>query len=834
MLGEIAVDDGSGRLRAGDGVTPGGQVGALVSDLVPLAARLSLAEGTITSGRLAYSLWSQLNANTTAVYGTVAEVPITDTGTHTDPVVGGVVNNSGVFKKESAGWQRLYDVDAAAAGAARDQAVAAAATAQTATAAVATAGIGTYFTNSGYISSSGGQVMANAGWVCTDFLDASLFFTADISLIGDPGAYSVACFTEDWTVIPAGSVAAAAAGGVVTAAPARPADAAWVRYSARTPVGAQRFIPTEKNPSYLRGAANGDLLSDGNLFWGNTRRGYWTSATAPVLNNDANYRYSAPIRVYPGSVGGLKVDYDLWAAAAISPLFFLDANLNVIQSKRVAGAAGRVVGAVTVPPGASFTADISGTTMNVTVMAAGQSLAIGDEIQGSGVTAGTIVTAYGTATGALGTYTISISQTVASGPMTSPAAAFFQFSGGNPRVFSAARAAGSRVVVSPAAVTPPANTDLASGNLTPYATTFGFVTTAGTTPNSDSNWYRASTPLRGAVAGRFVIYDAYASTGMNVITAYDASGVVVGKVDGTGNYARMRGAYQLPANTASFHICYARNYPATVRYEISLPFTADAIIPPTGVFATYGDSRSSSDYAFIKAAGESRLGCTVSLQGKSGHTAQQLASDADLASLFALSPVPHGAWFYPGGNDTGGSGSVGTFSAGSINGVGGEAVVSPLAVNTATPEAGLKYIQYIDLVIQKMLAQWNNRRARANLTGSETEAERDAKMGAVIVPKIIMLCGDQQQRIDAANAFSLPANHERKRQAELEVARFRRVEFIDLYAMLPTDMSLEPYYPGVTDKVNNLGNDFMDGLHRNRFGIDKVFCLVAGYAGYAA
>lgn len=76
---------------------------------------ISLIAGTLTSGRLGYTTYALLAANVTAAVGTLAEVPITDVGTHTDPVVGGVVNNTGIFKWSAspAGWLRMYDTDAA-------------------------------------------------------------------------------------------------------------------------------------------------------------------------------------------------------------------------------------------------------------------------------------------------------------------------------------------------------------------------------------------------------------------------------------------------------------------------------------------------------------------------------------------------------------------------------------------------------------------------------------------------------------------------------------------------------------------------------------------------
>lgn len=62
------------------------------------------------------------------------------------------------------------------------------------------------------------------------------------------------------------------------------------------------------------------------------------------------------------------------------------------------------------PPGA-------GTVMNVSAIASG-SIYLGMQVTGTGVTAGTRVTAFGTGSGGVGTYTVSISQEVASTTIT--------------------------------------------------------------------------------------------------------------------------------------------------------------------------------------------------------------------------------------------------------------------------------------------------------------------------------------------------------------------------------------------------------------------------------
>jgi hypothetical protein len=66
---------------------------------------------------------------------------------------------------------------------------------------------------------------------------------------------------------------------------------------------------------------------------------------------------------------------------------------------------------------AEFTGFISGTTLTVTNVAAG-ALSQNAVLVGSGVSNGTVITEFGTGTGNIGTYTVNISQTVASTAMT--------------------------------------------------------------------------------------------------------------------------------------------------------------------------------------------------------------------------------------------------------------------------------------------------------------------------------------------------------------------------------------------------------------------------------
>jgi len=81
-------------------------------------------------------------------------------------------------------------------------------------------------------------------------------------------------------------------------------------------------------------------------------------------------------------------------------------TINLSQS-----VASRQMNSTTV--GALVTGSISGTTLTVSAVTSG-TLYVGQTIQGTGVTALTIITALGTGTGGAGTYTVSTSQTVSS------------------------------------------------------------------------------------------------------------------------------------------------------------------------------------------------------------------------------------------------------------------------------------------------------------------------------------------------------------------------------------------------------------------------------------
>jgi hypothetical protein len=76
------------------------------------------------------------------------------------------------------------------------------------------------------------------------------------------------------------------------------------------------------------------------------------------------------------------------------------------------------------PISSTFTGSIATTTLTVTAMLSGDAIVLGMFVSGTGVTAGTYITAFGTGTGGTGTYTVSTSQTASSTTITASANAY--------------------------------------------------------------------------------------------------------------------------------------------------------------------------------------------------------------------------------------------------------------------------------------------------------------------------------------------------------------------------------------------------------------------------
>lgn len=232
-------------------------------------------------------------------------------------------------------------------------------------------------------------------------------------------------------------------------------------------------------------------------------------------------------------------------------------------------------------------------------------------------------------------------------------------------------------------------------------------------------------------------------------------------------------------------------------------------LSPTDKILLYGDSISSEDYPWYKEAMEECTGATVWNGGFSGYNSAMLAQNAQLNRIWN-----YGARLViamVGGNDTGSVGSIGTFSGA----VEGEPVVSETSLSG--DYNGSYYIQAVSHIIRKFNAQYGNLRTRAGLTGSESEAEKTAKIDALLKPVLVFATPLPQKRNNNSDAFSIQENWMRKRAAVIECCEKYKVHCVDL-TMIPFDMEQEPFWVSPTDRFTNNGINTMDGLHLNKYG----------------
>ena len=114
---------------------------------------------------------------------------------------------------------------------------------------------------------------------------------------------------------------------------------------------------------------------------------------------------TSTVRPVDGTLGVLPATYD-YSQAQSQAAQIGTITTNPAMKTLSAGAIQAVV-----------TGSRSGTTLNVTAVTSG-TLAVGQLLSGTGITSGTVITALGTGTGGTGTYTVNLSQTVASTTVT--------------------------------------------------------------------------------------------------------------------------------------------------------------------------------------------------------------------------------------------------------------------------------------------------------------------------------------------------------------------------------------------------------------------------------
>src|SRR3546814_18272575 len=99
----------------------------------------------------------------------------------------------------------------------------------------------------------------------------------------------------------------------------------------------------------------------------------------------------------------------------------------------------------------------------------------------------------------------------------------------------------------------------------------------------------------------------------------------------------------------------------------------------------------------------------------------------------------------------------------SFGAIPGEPVVSETDIDA--DYAGTKFIQAVSHIIRKLVADYDNVRERADLSGSETESEKQAKIDTVITPTNAIATTMPAKRTSTSNAFPNLANWKRTRDA---------------------------------------------------------------------
>jgi len=215
-----------------------------------------------------------------------------------------------------------------------------------------------------------------------------------------------------------------------------------------------------------------------------------------------------------------------------------------------------------------------------------------------------------------------------------------------------------------------------------------------------------------------------------------------------------------------------------------------------------GDSRSSDDYTWYGELLTEKAGCEVRVEGASGKNAGYNASDEYFERVLDT-PHDFSIWLV-GGNDAGETGAVGTFRPDTQLAKAGEPVVQETDITKNYN--GYCFIQAIDHIMRKYKAAFYNFKALDNSR----------------IPVMIFCTDLPQQRKDASAGWSSHENWERKRCAIIECCEKNGIICLDLYELCHFDMTYEPYYQEPTDRENDNGIYFMDGLHPNKYGYDII------------
>jgi len=180
-------------------------------------------------------------------------------------------------------------------------------------------------------------------------------------------------------------------------------------------------LPANQLPSQVKSYAPstaynlGDMVDVNNRIWQVVVAGTTGSASAP--NNPPSTNETSPYsaNVTDGTVQWRFISLNSYACIQLDSFGY---SVNVFESRCVNHAYGYRMSDT--KNTAVVTGSISGTTLTVTGVTSG-SLFPGQILSGSGITANTVITAFGSGTGGNGTYTVGTSQTAGSTTVTATA-----------------------------------------------------------------------------------------------------------------------------------------------------------------------------------------------------------------------------------------------------------------------------------------------------------------------------------------------------------------------------------------------------------------------------
>lgn len=659
------------------------------------------------------------------------------------------------------------------------------------------------FTRKGFVNQQGAFV-TNDAWGATDYLPLDLLVVGAFSLYGHTNTNSVAFFDAQKRFI-SGS-RAGTIGQAMTTYPAPPENASYVTFSFYRPAQIDQSFSYAISPEKAANRGIQDAMRNGSLMENlapiATLTGYVGTSGAVANTTDTNFLRSD----YIACDSGMVLDCRLFGHTAVNCVSFYDSSKTYISGLAAPANNAPFTQMVTSPVNTAFV------------------------------------------------------RLSFANPLVLPAAAgTTPFVGRVKNVVTGLKAVESSIADIQANQAENSISSYAQ-NFAGNAVTAGYIGLAGQNVGTDANWLRSDyIPL---AAGEVITPNMVGHTIVNCISFYDAnkiylSGVAAGSAALPG--AIVNAPATAPAGAAYFRISFGNpaTYPIAQQSGITpsakitrnlgqmvsdnklqsaknteaLKFRATLeqksmrklLLTATSKVILYGDSISSTDYAWYKNAMQTLTGAQVYNGGYSGQNAAATAADSKLQRIFDYQP--NLIVVLLGGNDSGAANSVGTFSGF----VEGEPIVPE--TNIGADYAGTYFIQAVSHTMRKVKNYYYNIRARAGLTGSETEAEKGVKIDAVLKPVIVFCSSLPQKRNNSSDAFSQVSNWKRKRDAIAECCVKYGVQFVDLQMSCSFDMSIEPYWVSPTDKLTNNGVYFMDGLHPNKYGYQIIAETVCAEIG---